>query len=197
MERHERAFDRQRRSVKTILEVCREKLKLHEQWMRVVRNTPEERSSHTNIMERRNHRQTLVCKSTVELPSKFNKMLNITVDEEHERREKDGDRIDRYNQIYKFSNLPGPELELKVAYAGYSSLYNYESFSAQDRAWNIVHPSNKVCQAIFVRFQSIREGYPARNMAGHSKNASMTLSQTLEGPLLWEGPWTIKVAHTD
>ena len=79
---------------------------------------PEERSSHANIMERRDHRQTLVFISTVELPSKFNKMLNITVVEEHERREKAEKRIDRYNQIYKFSNLPGPELELNIADAG-------------------------------------------------------------------------------
>ena len=56
MERHERADYRQRRSVKTILEVRREKLELHEQWMRVVRNIPEERSSNANIMEQMDHR---------------------------------------------------------------------------------------------------------------------------------------------
>ena len=41
MERYERADYRQRRSVKTILEVRRDKLELHEQWMRVVRNMPQ------------------------------------------------------------------------------------------------------------------------------------------------------------
>ena len=56
--------------------------------------------------------------SAVELPSKFNKLLKITVDEEHERREKDEDRINRYDQIYKFNDLTGPELELEVADAG-------------------------------------------------------------------------------
>ena len=67
------------------------------------------------------------------------------MDEEHERREKDEDRINGYDQIYKFSNLPGPELELEIIDAGYSLLYNYESFSAQDRAWNIVNRNNRVC----------------------------------------------------
>ena len=138
--------------MRTIKYVCREKLELHQQWMRAVKNMPEERSSHANIMEWKDHRQTLMFISTVELPSKFNKLLNITVDKEHEHREKHEDRINQYDQIYRFSNLPRTELELEIADAGYSSLYNYESFSAQDCAWNIVHPNNKVCQAILIHF---------------------------------------------
>ena len=84
-------------------------------------------------------------------------MLNITVDEKHERLQHDENKIDLYCQIYKFCNLPGPEMKLKVADAGYSLLYHYGSFSAQDRVWNIVYPSNKVCQAILVPFRSIRK----------------------------------------
>ena len=52
MERHEKAVHRPRRSVKTIKQIRREKLELHQQWMRAVRNMPGERSSHANIMER-------------------------------------------------------------------------------------------------------------------------------------------------
>ena len=54
--------------------------------MRAVRNTPDERSSHANIMELTDHREMLRFISTVELPYRHNKLLNITVDEEQERR---------------------------------------------------------------------------------------------------------------
>ena len=57
-------------------------------------------------------------------------LLNITVEEAHKRREEDEDRISRYNQIFEVSNLPRPELKLKVTDTGYSSLYNYQSLSA-------------------------------------------------------------------
>ena len=114
--------------------------------MRAVRNMLEERSSHANIMERQDHRKALRFISTIELPFRFNKLLNTTVDEEHKRRKKDEDRITQYYQIYQSNNLPRPELEMKITDAGYSSLYNYESFSAQDCAWNIVHTNSKVCK---------------------------------------------------
>ena len=78
MERYERADYRQRRSVKTILEVRQEKWELHEQWMKVVRNMPDEKSSDANSMEQLHRLQTLEFISTVELPSKFNKMLRGT-----------------------------------------------------------------------------------------------------------------------
>ena len=80
--------------------------------MRAVRNTPEERSSHANIMERQDHRKTLEFISTVEFLSRFNNLLNITVDEEHERWEKDDDRITRYDQIYKLANYQDWNIEL-------------------------------------------------------------------------------------
>ena len=98
--------------------------------MRIVRNMPEESSSHTNIMEQMDDRQTLAFISTVELPSKFNKMLNMWIN--------DKTRIDQYYQIYRFCNLPRPELDLKVPDAGYSSLYHYHSCSAKDRAGNLI-----------------------------------------------------------
>ena len=87
MEIHERAVYCQRRSVKIIKEICREKLELHEQWMRAARNMPEERSTHADIMERQDHREIVRFISTVELSSQFNKLLNITVDEEHEHKQ--------------------------------------------------------------------------------------------------------------
>ena len=113
--------------------------------MRIVRNMLKESSSHTNVMEQMDHRQTLAFTSAVELPTKINKMLNITVDEEHERRENDESRTDWYFQFYKLCNLPGPELKLKVPDAGYTSLYHNNRCSAQDRAWNLIHRSDKVC----------------------------------------------------
>ena len=77
-----------------------------------------------------------------------------------------------HHQIYQFSNLPRPELELEVADAGYSSLYNYESLSTQDRAWNIVDPNNKVCQAIL-----------ARNTAGHDKKTNLKCQERIDDAL--------------
>ena len=85
----ERAVHGQRRSVKTIKEIRQEKLELHQQQLRAVRNMPEERSSHANIMERTDHREMLKFISTVELPYLHNELLNITVDEEQEHREED------------------------------------------------------------------------------------------------------------
>ena len=130
-------------------------------------------------MEQMHHHQTLEFISKVELPSKFNKLLNITVDGEPERRENDKVRIDRYHQIHRFCNLTGPELELKVPDAGYASLYRYNSLSAQNRTWNLIHPSNKVCKAILVSFRSIREGYLAQNMAGHTKQTNLKCQERL------------------
>ena len=67
MEGHERTVYGHRRSVKTIKEIRRERLDLHQQRMRAVGNMPEERSSYANIMERTNHREMLRFISTVEL----------------------------------------------------------------------------------------------------------------------------------
>ena len=39
--------------------------------------------------------------STVELPYLHNELLNITVDEEQERREEDKNKISRYDQIFE------------------------------------------------------------------------------------------------
>ena len=137
--------------------------------MRAVKDMPKENSTDESIMEQKNHHDVLEYISTVELPSEYNKMLNITVEEEHERRENDETRIDRYHQILRDCNLTGPDLEMKVPYAGYASLYLYNRLSAQDRAWNLTHPSNKVNQVILVTFRSIRESFLARNTAGHNK----------------------------
>ena len=165
----ERADYRQRSSIKTILEVRRKKWKLHEQWMRAVSDMPKEKSTEASIMEQMNHQEMLNFIRTVKLPYKINKMLNITVEEEHERRENDETRIDLYLQILRGCNLPGPELEMKVLDAGYASLYHYNSLSAEDHTWNLIHPRKRVNQVILVTFRSIRQGYPARNTAGHTK----------------------------
>ena len=81
------------------------------------------------------------------------------------------------------SNLPRPELVMKVADAEYSSLYNYESLSAQDRACNIVHSNNKVCQTILITFRSIREGFTALNMAGHTKKDNLKCQARIDDAL--------------
>ena len=103
--------------------------------MRAVKDMPQEKFSDASTVEQLHHQETLEFISTVELPSKYNKMLNIAVEEEHERRENDETIIDRYLQIYRVCNLPGPELELKVRNAGYATLYNYNSLSSQDRVF--------------------------------------------------------------
>ena len=54
---------------------------------------PEEKSSHTNIMERTEYKDMLNFTSTNELPYPHNKVLDLTVEEEHARREKDESRI--------------------------------------------------------------------------------------------------------
>ena len=79
---------------------------------------------------------------------------------------RDSIKYNRHNQIFEVSNLPGAKLNIKVADAGYSSLYNYESLSAQDRACNIVYPNNKICQAILITFRSIREEFAGLSMVG-------------------------------
>ena len=48
---HDRVVHGRGRSVKTIKEIRRKKLERHQQWMRAVKNMPEERSSHANIVE--------------------------------------------------------------------------------------------------------------------------------------------------
>ena len=101
LERHERAVHGQRRSVKTIKEIRREKSELHQQRMSAVRNMPEERSSHANIMERTDHREVLRFISTVELPYLHNELLNNTVDDEHKRREEVENRNSRHDQIFE------------------------------------------------------------------------------------------------
>ena len=139
---------------------------------------PKEKSSNANILQQMHHRQTLKLISRVELPSMFNKMLNITVDGEHERRKNDETRIDRHHQIHRFCNLPGPKLELKVPDAGYASLYHFHSLSAQDRTWNLIHPSNKVCQAILVPFRSIREYIPSPEHGRIHQENKLEMSRT-------------------
>ena len=107
-------------------------------------------------------------------------MLNIIVDEEHERRENDETRIDLYHQILRDCNLTGPDLELKVPDAGYASLYHYNKLSTEDLKWNLIHPRNKVCQAILATFRSIRDGYPARNTAGYNKKQNVKLQEHID-----------------
>ena len=132
MERHKRGVHGRRRSVKTIKAIRREKLERHQQWMRTVKNMPEERSSDANIMEQMEHRKMLKFISTVELQYPNNKQLDTIVEEKYERREEDENRITEYNQILDVSNLLGPKLNIKLADAGYSSLYHYQSLSAQN-----------------------------------------------------------------
>ena len=79
------------------------------------------------------------------------------------------------------------ELELEVTDAAHSSLNNYESLSAQGRAWNIVHPNNKVCQAILVPFWSIREEHPSRNMARHNKKTNLKCQSHIDNALASTG----------
>ena len=166
MERYERADYRQKRSIKTTLEIRREKWELHEQWLRAVSDMPEEELTEESKMK---HQELLNFIRTVKLPYKFDKKLNITVEKEHERRESDETRIGLYLQILRASNVPGPELEMKVLDAGYASLYRYYSLSAEDQLWNHIHPIKKVNQANLVTFRTIRIDCPARNTAGHTK----------------------------
>ena len=56
MARYERVVHDRRRSVETFKEIRREKLELHQQRMRAVRNMPEEKSSDANIIKQTNHR---------------------------------------------------------------------------------------------------------------------------------------------
>ena len=72
---------------------------------------------------------------------------------------------------------------MKVADAGYSSLYNYESLSAKDQAWNIIHPNNKVSQAILITFRSTRKRFTALNMAGHSKKSNLKCQALIDDAL--------------
>ena len=52
--------------------------------------------------------------------------------------------------------------------------------SAEDRAWNLIDSRNKVCKAILVPFQSIREGYPACNTAGHTRKQNVEWQERLD-----------------
>ena len=137
--------------------------------MRAVSDMPKEKSTEASIMEQMNHQEMLNFIRTVKLPYKLNKMLNITVEEEYERRENDETRIDLYLQILRGCNLPGPELEMKVLDAGYASLYDYNSLSAEDHTGTSFTQEKRANQVILVTFRSIRQGYPARNTAGHTK----------------------------
>ena len=58
---------------------------------------PEERSSRVNIIKQMVHREMLKFIRTIELPYQHNKLLDITVEEEHKRRKTEENRISRYN----------------------------------------------------------------------------------------------------
>ena len=141
--------------------------------------------------------------STVELPYPHYKLLDIAVEEEHEHREADENRNFRCNQIFYISNLSGPELKIKVADAGYSSLYHYQNLSAHDCVWNTVHSKNRVCQAVLINFRSIKKGVTDRTMAGRTKKSNLKCQALFDNALQvsqcplrkeWLSPSS---AHTD
>ena len=90
------------------MEIRRKKLELNQQRMRAVKNTPDERSSHANIMERTDHREMLRFISTVELLYQHNELLNITWDKLQERREEYKNKISWYDQTFE-GRIHSPE----------------------------------------------------------------------------------------
>ena len=87
--------------VKNIEEVCQEMILLPQQWMKTVKHMSADKLSHEHANERMSHREILNYIRTCDLPKSCVELLNITVNDEHEHRDKVEKRILMCNRIFE------------------------------------------------------------------------------------------------